>query len=98
MAKGNVGLNRLSGTDRIVVALMVIVPTLLVVLLVWIPAVTTVGLSFTNWDGIKPLGEAKGVGLRNYQDVVSIYPRGPAPARRPRPRAGRLHLAADLLP
>jgi len=74
MAKGNVGLNRLSGTDRIVVALMVIVPTLLVVLLVWIPAVTTVGLSFTNWDGIKPLGEAKGVGLRNYQDVVSIYP------------------------
>lgn len=74
MAKGNVGLNRLTGVDRIVVALMVIVPTLLVVLLVWIPAVTTVGLSFTNWDGIKPLGEAKGVGLRNYQDVVSIYP------------------------
>jgi multiple sugar transport system permease protein len=74
MAKGNVGLNRLSGVDRIVVAFMVIVPTLLVVLLVWIPAVTTVGLSFTNWDGIKPLGEAKGVGLRNYQDVVSIYP------------------------
>ena len=37
MAKGNVGLNRLTGVDRIVVALMVIVPTLLVVLLVWIP-------------------------------------------------------------
>ena len=54
MAKGNVGLNRLSGVDRIVVAFMVIVPTLLVVLLVWIPAVTTVGLSFTNWDGINP--------------------------------------------
>lgn len=73
MAK-QVGINRLTGADRVVVALMVLVPTVLVVALVWIPAITTVGLSFTNWDGIIPLGEAKGVGFKNYQDAVTIYP------------------------
>ncbi|WP_036374948.1 carbohydrate ABC transporter permease [Micromonospora sp. ATCC 39149] len=64
----------LSRTDRVVITLMVLVPLLLVVGLVWLPAVATVALSGTNWDGIGPLGEIEWVGGRNYSDVINIYP------------------------
>ena len=67
-------LRLLSRTDRVVITLMVLVPLLLVVGLVWLPAATTVLLSGTNWDGIGPLGEIDWVGLKNYDDVVNIYP------------------------
>ena len=68
------GINQLSGTDRLVVGAMVVVPTALVVWLVWLPAVASVLLSFTNWDGIGPVTSAKVIGLKNYKDVVEIYP------------------------
>jgi multiple sugar transport system permease protein len=67
-------LRLLSRTDRVVITLMVLVPLLLVVGLVWLPAVATVLLSGTDWDGIGPLGEIDWVGLKNYDDVVNIYP------------------------
>ncbi|MDQ6897475.1 MAG: sugar ABC transporter permease, partial [Actinomycetota bacterium] len=68
------GIDQLSATDRVVVTLMIVLPTLLVVGLVWFPAIASVLLSFTNWDGIGGLGSAKIIGLKNYSDVVSIYP------------------------
>jgi len=68
------GIDQLSSTDRVVVTLMIVIPTLLVVALVWFPAIASVLLSFTNWDGIGDIGAAKIVGLQNYSDVVSIYP------------------------
>ena len=68
------GIDQLSLTDRVVVTLMVAVPTLLVLWLVWVPAVGSVLLSFTNWDGIGPVSSAKPVGFKNYVDVVTIYP------------------------
>ena len=46
------GINQISGVDRIVVALMIVVPTFLMVWLVWLPAIGSVLLSFTNWNGI----------------------------------------------
>ncbi|MEH1058769.1 sugar ABC transporter permease [Micromonospora sp. CPCC 206171] len=67
-------LRLLSRTDRVVITLMVLVPLLLVVALVWLPAVATVALSGTDWDGIGPLSEIEWVGGRNYSDVVNIYP------------------------
>lgn len=67
-------LRLLSRTDRVVITLMVLVPLLLVVGLVWLPAVATVLLSGTNWDGIGPLSQIDWVGLKNYDDVVNIYP------------------------
>jgi hypothetical protein len=36
------GINQISGVDRIVVALMIVVPTLLVLWLVWLPAIGSV--------------------------------------------------------
>ncbi|TDC60513.1 sugar ABC transporter permease [Micromonospora sp. KC207] len=64
----------LSRTDRVVITLMVLVPLLLVVGLVWLPAMATVALSGTNWDGIGPLGDIEWVGGRNYSEVINIYP------------------------
>ncbi|MEV5447812.1 sugar ABC transporter permease [Streptomyces sp. NPDC052644] len=64
----------MSRTDRVVITLMVLVPLLLVVALVWLPALATVALSGTDWDGIGPLSEIDWVGGRNYSDVVNIYP------------------------
>jgi multiple sugar transport system permease protein len=68
------GINQLSGRDRVVVTLFVAIPTLLVVGLIWLPAIGSVLLSFTSWDGIGPITSAKFVGGKNYADVVSIYP------------------------
>ncbi|MFC4021972.1 carbohydrate ABC transporter permease [Micromonospora sp. GCM10011542] len=67
-------LRLLSRTDRVVITLMVLVPLLLVTGLVWLPAVATVLLSGTDWDGIGPLSDIDFVGGRNYSDVVNIYP------------------------
>ncbi|MEU7800625.1 sugar ABC transporter permease [Micromonospora arborensis] len=67
-------LRLLSRTDRVVITLMVLVPLLLVTGFVWLPAVATVLLSGTDWDGIGPLNEIDFVGVRNYSDVVNIYP------------------------
>jgi len=68
------GIDQLSPVDRVVVSLMVGIPTLLVLWLVVVPAVGSVLLSFTNWDGIGPISSAKVVGLQNYKDVLTIYP------------------------
>ncbi|MBK8756822.1 MAG: sugar ABC transporter permease [Actinomycetales bacterium] len=53
---------------------MIVVPTALVVGLVWIPAIMSVWLSFTNWDGLGSFSDAQFIGTKNYTDVVSIYP------------------------
>jgi multiple sugar transport system permease protein len=65
---------RMTSRDRIVVVLMVAVPLLLVIGLVWLPAIATVALSFTNWNGIGGLDTIHWVGLKNYHDVITIYP------------------------
>ncbi len=67
-------MRRLSTRDRVVVGLMVTVPLLLVIGLVWLPALATVALSFTNWNGIGGLDTIRWVGTKNYHDVVTIYP------------------------
>ncbi|MET8087975.1 sugar ABC transporter permease [Micromonospora sp. NPDC005237] len=67
-------LRLLSRTDRVVITLMVLIPLLLVTAFVWLPALATVVLSSTDWDGIGPLNEIDFVGARNYSDVVNIYP------------------------
>jgi multiple sugar transport system permease protein len=63
-----------TGTDRIFLALMVIIPTALVVGLVWLPAVATVVLSFASWTGVGSLDTIKWIGTQNYVDVFTIYP------------------------
>jgi multiple sugar transport system permease protein len=67
-------LQLLSGADRTVLTLMVTIPAVLVIGLVWIPALISVVLSFTKWNGIGPVSDIQWVGLQNYTDLVTIYP------------------------
>jgi multiple sugar transport system permease protein len=53
---------------------MIGIPALLVFAIVWLPALGTVLLSFTNWNGIGPVSDIEVIGLRNYSDVVTNYP------------------------
>ena len=69
----------LSGIDRLTVVLMVAVPTVVVVGLVWGPALATVLLSFTDWNGIGNLADINMIGWENYENATTNYPPfGPA--------------------
>jgi len=65
---------RVTGRDRVVVALMVLVPTLFVLVLVWVPAISSVILSFGRWNGIGGLGDIEWIGTENYKNVFTNYP------------------------
>lgn len=60
--------------DRITIALMLGVPALLVLGLVWLPALATVVLSFTRWDGIGGWDTIEWTGVQNYVDAFTVYP------------------------
>jgi multiple sugar transport system permease protein len=78
---GRGGSVRVSRADRIVLAIMVIVPTTLVVGLVWLPAVASVVLSFASWTGVGGLDTIKWVGTDNYVNVFTNYPPFPPAIR-----------------
>ena len=42
--------------------------------LIWFPALFSVILSFTNWNGIGPLSGIQFIGVQNYVDILTIYP------------------------
>ena len=71
-AKGG-RVRRLSGRDKLVLSLMVGIPTLIELTLVWLPMLMSVGLSFTRWNGLD-LGAIRPAGLDNYQYVTQDYP------------------------
>ena len=60
---------RLSGRDKVVLGMMVGVPTLIQLVLVWIPTLMSVGLSFTRWNGLE-LTDIKPAGVENYQFIA----------------------------
>jgi multiple sugar transport system permease protein/raffinose/stachyose/melibiose transport system permease protein len=66
-------IRRLSGRDRLVLTLMVAIPTLIEAVMVWFPAVASVALSFTKWDGID-LSGIKSNGVQNYKYTFETYP------------------------
>ncbi len=66
-------LSRLTKRDKVVLGIMVAIPTLIEFLLVWVPTVMSVGLSFTKWNGLA-LSNIRSAGLSNYSFVVHEYP------------------------
>ncbi len=65
---------KLPGRDRATVIVMVTIPLVLVVLLVWVPALLSVALSFGKWNGFGDLDTIEWVGVQNYKDIFTIYP------------------------
>lgn len=65
---------RLTGGDRLAVALMVGVPLAFVLAFIWFPTLASVALSFTSWDGIGGIGTIEWIGTTNYQQITTIYP------------------------
>ena len=63
----------LTGSDRVWLWVMVAVPTFLHVMLVWVPALLTVGLSFTEWDNLAPLTAIRAVGFQNYWYIFTVF-------------------------
>ena len=66
-------MTRLTARDRWVLGVMAGVPTLVQAVLIWIPTVLSVALSFTRWDGLA-IHDIKPAGLGNYRFVLRDYP------------------------
>jgi multiple sugar transport system permease protein len=66
--------SRLTGRDRLTVALMVGVPLAFVIAFIWFPTFSSVALSFTRWDGIGGLNTIDWIGTTNYHQIFTIYP------------------------
>jgi len=64
----------MTGRDRLVLAFMVGIPAIFVLGFVWVPALISVVLSFTRWNGIGPVSDIQWIGFQNYTDLVTIYP------------------------
>ena len=68
-------LQHFSRRDKVTLALMVGIPALFEAVLVWLPALLSVGLSFTNARlDISQPGGVKFVGFSNYRFITQDYP------------------------
>lgn len=62
-----------SPKDRLTLTAFVGIPTAFHILLVWVPAIGTIGLSFTFWTGIH-ISDIKWAGLQNYNNIFTGTP------------------------
>jgi ABC-type sugar transport system permease subunit len=65
---------RLSTRDRVALAVMVGIPVIITGSLIWFPTLASIGLSFTDWDGIGGLQTIHWTGTTNYRQIATIYP------------------------
>jgi ABC-type sugar transport system permease subunit len=66
-------LHQLSVRDRLWLKFAIGIPLVIHLIFVWIPAIITGILSFTEWDNLRPVGDAKGVGFRNFWQIFTIF-------------------------
>ncbi|MEW2810491.1 sugar ABC transporter permease [Streptomyces massasporeus] len=59
--------------DRIFLTVTIGIPLAALLLFVWLPALASLALSFTTWDGIE-LADIHWIGLENYQEIFTNYP------------------------
>ena len=64
---------RLSTPDKVVLSVMVGVPTLIQLVLVWIPTLLSILLSFSRWNGLT-LSDIRPAGTANYDFVFNDSP------------------------
>ncbi|MEN9325154.1 MAG: hypothetical protein RL414_908 [Actinomycetota bacterium] len=71
--KKNRSRRTLSKTDRFTLSAFVGIPSLLQIILLWIPAVVTIVLSFTYWNGIN-IKDIHWAGIQNYKNIFMNNP------------------------
>ncbi|MFF3171326.1 carbohydrate ABC transporter permease [Streptomyces sp. NPDC057900] len=64
---------RLGLSDRLFLTVIVGVPLLALLVFVWLPALASLALSFTQWDGLE-LSGIQWTGLDNYREIFTNYP------------------------
>lgn len=62
----------LTKRDRITMGLMAGIPALLHIALVWVPAIGTFILSFSNWNGVA-FDRIKWVRFRNFEQIFTVF-------------------------
>lgn len=72
-ARRDRGVAQFSRGDRLALILLIGIPTLVHVAFVWFPALSTVVLSFTDWNGISGVADIRFVGFRNYWEIFTIF-------------------------
>ena len=76
MASGRRGRRRyslLTRRDKATIGLMVGVPAFLHIFLIWVPAIGSIVLSFTSWNGIGGLDKIRWIGFKNYENLINVY-------------------------
>jgi multiple sugar transport system permease protein len=63
----------LTRRDRITIGLMVGIPAFIHIFLIWVPAIGSVILSFTSWNGIGGLDKIRWIGFKNYENLINVY-------------------------
>lgn len=71
--KKNRSRRSLSKGDRFTLSAFVGIPTLLQIILLWVPAVVTIVLSFTYWNGVR-LEDIRWAGFQNYKTIFVNEP------------------------
>ena len=71
--KKNRSRRSLSKADRFTLSAFVGIPTLLQIILLWVPAVVTIVLSFTYWNGVR-LEDIRWAGFQNYKTIFVNEP------------------------
>ena len=65
--------SQLTKGDRRALGLMTGIPTAIHLAFVWVPALATVVLSFTRWDGLTGIDKIRFVGFRNYWEIFTVF-------------------------
>jgi multiple sugar transport system permease protein/raffinose/stachyose/melibiose transport system permease protein len=63
----------LTRRDKVVLAVMVGIPTLIQLVFIWIPTLLSIGLSFVRWNGLA-FSNIRPTGFSNYNYVFKDYP------------------------
>lgn len=63
----------LTRRDKLTIGAMVGIPAFIHIFLIWLPALGSIVLSFTSWNGVGGLDKIKFIGLKNYENLVNIY-------------------------
>ncbi len=68
------GVRRYSRRDKVLIVVLLGIPLLMDLAFIWFPALATIALSFTSWDGIGGLSQIKGSGVQNYHTAFTVDP------------------------